>query len=77
REVIYTEDVERIFGKRKWTSRLDILDGENNQIENDNTTVALPAGSQPTNDDNSEPNSEENVNNDEVPPAFNPPTEEE
>ncbi|MBR5030113.1 MAG: cell division protein FtsH, partial [Muribaculaceae bacterium] len=77
REVIYTEDVERIFGKRKWTSRLDILDGENNQIENDYTTVALPAGSQPTNDDNSEPNSEENVNNDEVPPAFNPPTEEE
>lgn len=77
REVIYTEDAERIFGKRQWTSRNDILDGENNQIENDNTTVALPAGSQPGNEDNSEPSSEENVKNDEVPPAFNPPTEEE
>lgn len=28
REVIYTEDMEHIFGKRKWTSRTDILEGE-------------------------------------------------
>ena len=35
REVIYTEDAEKIFGKRKWTSRLD----------------ALPAGSQSSNDE--------------------------
>ena len=39
REVIYTEDAERIFGKRQWTSRNDILDEQNNQ-SNPSTTVA-------------------------------------
>ena len=29
REVIYTEDVERIFGKRQWTSRSDEILNEN------------------------------------------------
>ncbi len=34
REVIFTEDVERIFGKRKWTSRTDeILAGRDNDSE--------------------------------------------
>ncbi|MBR5086727.1 MAG: ATP-dependent zinc metalloprotease FtsH [Muribaculaceae bacterium] len=83
REVIYTEDVENVFGKRKWTSRTDILEGENNQIENNNTTVALPAGSQPANGstdknipDNQENNNDNNQeeNNDQQiirPPKFN------
>lgn len=31
REVIYTEDVERIFGPRKWTSRTEELFGANNE----------------------------------------------
>ena len=47
REVIYTEDAEKIFGKRKWTSRLDILDEQNNsstQTSDGNTSIALPSG---------------------------------
>jgi cell division protease FtsH len=40
REVIYTEDAERIFGKRQWTSRNDILDEQNNQNSNTSATVA-------------------------------------
>ena len=62
REVIYTEDAERIFGKRKWTSRLDIIDEQNNQ--NNNTSVALPSGTQ--DDESSQPVS------DELPPEFKP-----
>ena len=68
REVIYTEDVEKIFGKRKWTSRTDILEGEgqNNKASDagDNTSIALPSGEQ----------SEEEPPqlNDEMPPEFNP-----
>ena len=76
REVIYTEDVENVFGKRKWTSRTDILEGENNQIENNNTTVALPAGSQPSGNDETSPETptvnEEPKEGQEQPPAFNP-----
>lgn len=40
REVIYTEDVERIFGKRQWASRSDEILNENEtkktQTEQDN-----------------------------------------
>ena len=72
REVIYTEDAEKIFGKRKWTSRLDILDEQNNQNNsNENTSVALPAGSQSSNDE--QPNdSSDDDNQDIQPPLFNP-----
>lgn len=72
REVIYTEDAEKIFGKRKWTSRLDILDEQNNQNNsNENTSVALPAGTQSSNDE--QPNdSSDNDNQDIQPPLFNP-----
>ncbi|MBR0025295.1 MAG: ATP-dependent zinc metalloprotease FtsH [Muribaculaceae bacterium] len=72
REVIYTEDAEKIFGKRKWTSRLDILDEQNNQNNsNENTSVALPAGSQSSNDE--QPNdSSDDDNQDIQPPVFNP-----
>lgn len=31
REVIFTEDVERIFGKRPWTSRADELSAESDE----------------------------------------------
>ena len=72
REVIYTEDAEKIFGKRKWTSRLDILDEQNNQNNsNENTSVAIPAGTQSSNDE--QPNdSSDNDNQDIQPPLFNP-----
>lgn len=37
REVIFTEDVEKIFGKRQWASRTDeILSAENNKTEGTN-----------------------------------------
>ncbi len=67
REVIYTEDMEHIFGKRKWTSRNDIIEGEeqNKSIkESDNTSIALPSG---------EKNDEEQPQlDDETPPVFTP-----
>ena len=72
REVIYTEDAEKIFGKRKWTSRLDILDGE--QSNQNNTSVALPSGTedaseeQPTDDDT--PTSDDQPQGDIQPPKF-------
>ena len=67
REVIYTEDMEHIFGKRKWTSRNDIIEGEeqNKSIkDSDNTSIALPSG---------EKNDEEPPQlDDEMPPEFTP-----
>ena len=81
REVIYTEDAEKIFGKRKWTSRLDILDEQNSQSSPDNTTIALPSGTQPTTSEETSdkpatgdsPSSDENEENDNIqPPLFNP-----
>ncbi len=65
REVIYTEDMEHIFGKRKWTSRNDILEGEgqNKSSESDdNTSIALPSGEQ----DDDVPA----LPNEELPPEF-------
>ncbi len=73
REVIYTEDMEHIFGKRKWTSRNDILEGEeqnNKSLDGDNTSIALPSGEQPVED-----NTAEQPTSDEQPPTFTPPTE--
>ena len=68
REVIYTEDVENVFGKRKWTSRTDILEGEEQNSKNssdNNTSVALPSSTQNDNDNEEKPQEEQ-------PPAFNP-----
>ena len=39
REVIFAEDMERIFGKRQWTSRADEL-----MEENDTRSLTLPHG---------------------------------
>jgi len=73
REVIYTEDVESIFGKRKWTSRNDLLDEQNNsstQTSDGNTSIALPSG------DTTPPAPNNEAGNDDdsqtiQPPAFN------
>ncbi|MBQ3910307.1 MAG: AAA family ATPase, partial [Muribaculaceae bacterium] len=51
REVIYTEDAERIFGKRQWTSRLDILDGEQ---QNNNSSPAVDGEDTSSNNDNAD-----------------------
>ena len=44
REVIYTEDAERIFGPRQWKSRTEeiISDEDNRQPQSGNTTVTPP-----------------------------------
>ena len=44
REVIYTEDAERIFGPRQWKSRTEeiISDEDNRQPQTGNTTVTPP-----------------------------------
>ena len=36
REVIFSEDLERIFGKRPWGSRTDELIQENNSVATEN-----------------------------------------
>ncbi len=66
REVIYTEDMENIFGKRKWTSRNDIIEEQNNNktaTDSDNTSVALPSEEH----DDKDPEQLKNT-----PPEFNP-----
>ena len=65
REVIYTDDVERVFGKRKWTSRNDIIEEQSNQASNSNTSVALPSGTQSDTNEEEKPQVEQ-------PPVFNP-----
>jgi len=45
REVIYAEDVERIFGKRPWMSRTEeLLEAEENNLETTETAAAAPEG---------------------------------
>lgn len=39
-EVIFTEDVERIFGKRPWVSRMDELMNENKKVETEQVETA-------------------------------------
>ena len=50
REVIYTEDAERIFGKRQWTSRTEqiLQEGEERRRQQSGEVSADPADSQPT-----------------------------
>ena len=57
REVIYTEDVEHIFGKRKWASRADeiikaneALEEERKKNENQTSGEDAPAESKPSTD---------------------------
>lgn len=42
KEVIFAEDLERIFGKRPWVSRQDELMAQNGTTEIENTTESLP-----------------------------------
>lgn len=54
REVIYTEDAEKIFGKRPWTSRNDIIEGQQTDSNSDNTSISvgqLPQEGDDSNDD--------------------------
>ena len=60
REVIFTEDVERIFGKRRWQSRTDEI-----MEMNGKTDSAVSAT-----DEEQEPGADEDV--DVTPPPFNP-----
>ena len=69
REVIYTDDVEHIFGKRPWVSRTDEILKINEEIEKKRKTEEVekqPAGQQPAQDGNDQqPN--------QLPPATPPP----
>jgi cell division protease FtsH len=50
REVIFSEDVERIFGKRPWTSRADELISETGPVaEKQETIPETPATEEPSN----------------------------
>ncbi len=66
REVIFTEDVEKIFGKRPWISRTDeILSAQENQLpeasdnpepsDKSDTQTEPPADSETENDENKSP----------------------
>ena len=69
REVIYTDDVEHIFGKRPWVSRTDEILKINEEIEKKRKTEEAekqPAGQQPAQEGNDQqPN--------QLPPATPPP----
>ena len=80
REVIYTEDAERIFGKRQWLSRTDEI------LKANEETKKLAAGSSEakpasTNDDAAAPETADtatgdqlsaHADDDQTPPPFNP-----
>ena len=67
REVIYTEDAEKIFGKRPWTSRNDILEEQNNTAA-DNTSVT---GNQVPQDAPGDDDADTDSDTTEQPPVFN------
>ena len=64
REVIYTEDAEKIFGKRPWTSRNDIIEGQQTDSNSDNTSITV--GQLPQEGDDSNDDTEGNIE----PPEF-------
>lgn len=67
REVIYTEDAEKIFGKRPWTSRNDIIEGQQTDSTSDNTSITV--GQLPQEGDGSNDDTETEAGNIE-PPEF-------
>ena len=67
REVIYTEDAEKIFGKRPWTSRNDIIEGQQTDSTSDNTSITV--GQLPQEGDDSNDDTETEAGNIE-PPEF-------
>lgn len=67
REVIYTEDAEKIFGKRPWTSRNDIIEGQQTDSTSDNTSITV--GQLPQEGDGSNEDTETEAGNIE-PPEF-------
>ena len=67
REVIYTEDAEKIFGKRPWPSRDDIIEGQQTDSTSDNTSITV--GQLPQEGDDSNDDTETEAGNIE-PPEF-------
>lgn len=78
REVIFTEDVEKIFGKRQWTSRTDEILAANAESTEPTDVPAIPESSSESTSDNaptptpSEPSSADTDSNSEqqTPPPF-------
>lgn len=78
REVIFTEDVEKIFGKRQWASRTDEILAANTESAEPTEVPAIPESSSESTSDNaptatpSEPSSADTDSNSEqqTPPPF-------
>ena len=66
REVIYTEDAERIFGKRKWLSRTDEIIKANEEAKRNSEVQADDDNTATTDDDNNT-----TTDDDLTPPPFN------
>ena len=67
REVIFAEDVERIFGKRPWTSRSEEIMAANAQIEADKPKESKQLESKPQQTSDEKENPEEKPSSDESP----------
>ncbi len=78
REVIFTEDVEKIFGKRQWASRTDEILAANSESAEPTDVPAIPESSSESTSDNaptstpSEPSSDDTDSNSDqqTPPPF-------
>ena len=68
REVIFTEDVERIFGKRPWTSRTDEIFASREKEEADSPVEDVEVEETKTEDKKSEDNDEKS--GEAVPPPY-------
>lgn len=72
REVIFTEDVEKIFGKRQWVSRTDeILAARPAEESDDSTATAKPDDNGNGNDSENDVEDVDHV--DVTPPPYIPP----
>ena len=67
REVIFAEDVERIFGKRPWTSRSEEIMAANAQIEAEKPQESKQLESKPQQTSDEKENPEEKPSSDESP----------
>ena len=69
REVIFTEDVEHIFGKRKWTSRTDEILAAN---ASNNDTLPDEPKKLPAVPENEDATEEQQANDQQLPPEIPP-----
>ena len=73
REVIYAEDVEKIFGKRPWVSRTDEILKLNEAKSQETGEQSKPAADNDDNREGKETSNEENNENNSQPATTPPP----